>query len=74
MYKKLVRHGNDLAIEKSLIKTAGIDENAKFQVTAIPGKGIIIESIDEVHQKAFNKAKKKVFNKYAKNIENLADK
>ncbi len=75
MYKKLVRHGNGLAIaiERSLLKTAGIDDSAKFQVTAIPGKGILIESINEVDQKAFNKAKSKVFKKYAKNIKRLAD-
>lgn len=76
MEKKLVRHGNGLAIaiERSLLKAAGIDENAKFQVTAIPGKGIMIESINEVDQKAFNTAKNKVFRKYAKNIKRLADK
>jgi len=75
MEKKLVKHGNTLAItiEKTLLASVGLDENTVFQVVAIPGVGIVIQSSHDYDHDLCNKAYEKVKNKYNKVFKNLSD-
>ena len=75
MLKHLVKHGNTFAItvEKSLLASVGLDENAVFQVVAIPGKGIIIQSADDFDKNTFDKSFEKVKSKYKDVFNRLAD-
>ncbi len=56
MIKSLIRYGNQrvLVIDKALLEAAGLDEKtALFQITVNPNGGMLIQSVDNLHQEAF---------------------
>ncbi len=74
LVKKLVQHGNSKAIviESSMLKSAGLDENALFHITVDSSSGITIQSVKPVHSN-FSQAKERILKKHSKIFKNLAD-
>lgn len=72
--KHLVQHGNSKAIiiDKSLLQSAGLDENCLFQIVVDSHTGITIQSVKPVNSK-FEEAKKCVFKEYAELFKRLSD-
>ncbi len=72
--KHLVQHGNSKAIviDKSILQSAGLDENCLFQIVVDSNSGVTIQSVKPVNSK-FNEAKKYVFKEYANLFRTLAN-
>lgn len=77
MIKYLVSHGNSkaLVIDKTLLQSAGLDENTAFQITVHPN-GLTIQSIssDEASPEEFKKSADKLLKSKHKLWKSLADK
>lgn len=72
--KNLVQHGNSkaLIIDNAILQSAGLDENAFFQITVDSCTGITIQSVKPVNSN-FDEAKKHVYKNYAKLFKKLSD-
>ncbi|MDN3506860.1 MAG: hypothetical protein P0S96_06490 [Simkaniaceae bacterium] len=76
MIKSLTKVGNSkaLVIEKSILLAAGLNEDAKFQITINPNGGIVIQSVDiSDNDEQHKKNVKKVIKRHSKMIKRLAD-
>jgi antitoxin component of MazEF toxin-antitoxin module len=72
--KHLIKHGNSkaLVIDKSLLQTAGLDENTLFQIV-VDVNGITIQSVKPTNQKLFKNSLNKIMNKHDKLFKNLSN-
>ena len=75
MIKRLIKHGNSRAIvvDKALLETAGISENALFQISVNPSGGLVIQSIEDNKTSVFQENFEKLNKKHKKLMQNLAD-
>ena len=76
MIKTLTQLGNSraLVIDKAILKAAGLDENAVFQIIIDPNGGIIIQSLKNTDVEKHKKNVKNVIKKRSKMLKRLADK
>jgi antitoxin MazE len=75
MLKKLIRHGNSLAlvIDKWILDSLDIDEQTPLDIST-DGNLLIISPVrDENRQNAFSEALAKTNNKYRRMLKSLAD-
>lgn len=72
--KHLVQHGNSKAIviDKSILHSAGLDENCLFQIVVDSNSGVTIQSVKPVNSK-FEESKKHVFKEYGVLFKKLSD-
>ena len=72
--KHLIQHGNSKAIviDKAMLQTAGLDENALFQIVVDPNSGITIQSIKPMNDTMFKKSFDKVLKKHDKLFKRLS--
>ena len=75
MIKRLVKHGKSRAIviDKSLLKAAGLEEDALFQISVNPRGGLVIHSVQDHKTAVFQENFEKLNKKYKKLMQNLAD-
>ncbi|MBS0621122.1 MAG: hypothetical protein JSS61_06660 [Verrucomicrobia bacterium] len=57
MIKRLVKHGNSRAIviDKGILQAAGLRDDTSFQLVVNPSGGLLIQSVDDVDRKEFEK-------------------
>ncbi|TVQ78453.1 MAG: AbrB/MazE/SpoVT family DNA-binding domain-containing protein [Bradymonadales bacterium] len=75
MVKKLVKHGNSLALilDRPVLDLLHINEETSLDISTVDGKSLQITPISEAErQKQFSKALKKVNKKYKHTLQNLA--
>jgi antitoxin component of MazEF toxin-antitoxin module len=80
MYKKISRHGNNLAIiiDKALLEMLSIDENTLLKIST-DGKNIIIEPVHTINNDALAKDPKllalfnEITEQYSEDLKKLAD-
>ena len=75
MLKKLIHHGNSLAlvIDKGVLDILNIDDQTLLDIST-DGTLLIISPVrDEIRQKAFNEALAKTNTKYGRTLKRLAD-
>ncbi|MDE3055751.1 MAG: hypothetical protein KGI80_03550 [Verrucomicrobiota bacterium] len=75
MLKRLIKHGNSRAIvvDKSILETAGISEDALFQISVNPSGGLVIQSVMDSNLNDFHEKFKELNKKHKKLMQNLAD-
>lgn len=57
MLTRLIKHGHShaIVIDKSLLKAAGLKEDAFFLLTVNPNGGLLIQSLDDIDNDQFEK-------------------
>lgn len=61
MLKRLIKHGNNRAIvDKAILEAAGISENALFQISVNPSRGLVILSVTDTNLDEFREKFKKL--------------
>lgn len=74
MIKKLVKHGNSMAlvIEKPVLELLKIDPDTALEISTNGEMLVIVPVRDEKHAKKFDRAVEKVSKKYSKVLKRLA--
>ncbi|MCL4219013.1 MAG: AbrB/MazE/SpoVT family DNA-binding domain-containing protein [Candidatus Hydrogenedentes bacterium] len=75
MRKKLTKHGNSVAliIEKPILDLLGVDAQTAFDITT-DGQALVLTPVrDENRAETFRKALEKANQKYAKDLQSLAE-
>ena len=75
MLKRLIKHGNSRAIvvDKAILETAGLAEDALFQISVNPSGGLVIQSVEDTKIDEFREKFKELNKQHKKLMQNLAD-
>lgn len=73
--KKLIKHGNSrtIVVDKALLEAVGLSEDALFQVTINPSRGLVIQSLEDNQNELFEEKFEELNQKYKNLMKRLAD-